>query len=236
MNFSLFGVKVQIKKEYVVVGAAILVVAIMLIGYNLIKKDRGIIIDAKANPNGGVNVQVGADDKGHEGGKDAGMDDDEPDEIKVYVTGCVNNPGVVTLLRGQILEDAVIAAGGATDEADIENINLAYILNYNMMIKIRSIHEKIELEGSNAAGMGVLLVKNSGGAVVAEPTESKKININTASVTELDTLPGIGEATAEAIVKYREQKGVFKKIEDIMNIPGIKEAKFESIKDFITVN
>ncbi|MDD4495000.1 MAG: helix-hairpin-helix domain-containing protein [Eubacteriales bacterium] len=233
MNFSLFGIKVQIKKEFLVVGAAILVIAIMLIGYNLIKKDRGIIIDANANSSGGVNVQVGADDKDD---KDDGNADEEPDEIKVYVTGCVKKPGVVTLRRGQILEDAIIAAGGATDEADIENINLAYILNYNMMIKIRSIHEKVELEGSNAAGMGVLLVKNSGGAVVAEPTDSKKININSASIAELDTLPGIGEATAEAIVKYREQNGVFKKIEDIMNIPGIKEAKFESIKDFITVN
>jgi len=221
------------------------------------------------------------------------------DEIKVYVVGEVNKPGVVTLKKGQIIQDAIELAGGPTEDADIENINLAYELRENVMIRVMSKSETtgqdIGEEGdmqvaagntenkSTAAGSnstknsqsknvsggtsknssgsndaksnsgkstnnggvsGIAVTKDSGGAVVGEnasssensKTANSKININTATVEELDSLPGIGPAIAAKIVAYREQNGKFKSIEDIMNVSGIGQSKFNNIKDFITVN
>lgn len=214
------------------------------------------------------------------------------DEIKVYVTGEVNNPGVVTIRKGQIVKDAIDMAGGMTENADAENINLAYELKENVMLKIKpkavddtgksesnavsgnSTGKTVKNTGStqtNAAGStakastanlkntgeiktqsaqvnkseetydktiaGMEIVKDSGGVVVSEKEEKEKgtgkININTALVQELDALPGIGPATAEKIITYREKVGGFKKIEDIMEVPGIGESKFNSLKDYI---
>lgn len=226
MDFNFFGRKTHIKIEYVIIGAVMLSVAAIITGYKLITRDQGIIIEA--GPDGWEEIGEGGNGDAEDAGK--------KDEIKVYVVGCVNKPGVVTLNRGQIIEDAIIAAGGATGEADIENINLAFSLNYNLMLKIRAKREGSSLNGSFSAGVGALIVQDSGGAVVEEPSEIGRININSATVKELDTLPGIGEATATDIVIYREQHGAFDKIEDIMNVPGIKEAKFEAIKEYIVAD
>lgn len=247
LEISLFGNRVQVKIKYLIMGAVLLISAAMLIGFNLVDKDAGIIIDAAENS--------GADNTYKNGDSGLNENSDEAEEIpdiKVYVVGCVNKPGIVTLKRGQIIDDAIKAAGGATKEADLENINLAYVINSNLMLRIRaksesekpqssidsgsSVSNTAQIHGSSVAGSGALIFTGSGGAVVEEIPEKAKVNINIASVEELDTLPGIGEATAEAIVSFREQNGGFRKIEDIMKIPGIKQAKFDKIKDYISVN
>ncbi|HOQ06256.1 MAG TPA: helix-hairpin-helix domain-containing protein [Clostridiales bacterium] len=187
---------------------------------------------------------TGAGSSGNSGnsGETAGPDGgsaENKDEIKVYVVGCVKNPGIVTLTKGQMICDAVREAGGLTEDADADNINMVYSLNENVMLVIKSKNE------NNAAGEGALVRSDSGpGAEVIGSGDDtpagrngiKPVNINTAGIDELDTLPGIGEAKARDIIAYREKHGRFNRIEDIMKVPGIKQNRFESIKDYITVD
>ncbi|MGI6669772.1 MAG: helix-hairpin-helix domain-containing protein [Acetivibrionales bacterium] len=180
--------------------------------------------------------------------------------IKVYVVGCVKNPGIVTIEKGQLIDDAVKKAGGPTGDADLDNINMVYALNENVMLRIKSKSETAHeaeaaksngtepVTGRSAAGSGAVIIPGSGsGAEItgddentgkSTKTSEKKglVNINTASIAELDTLPGIGEATAKEIISFREKNGGFKKIEDIMKVPRIKQNRFQSIKDYITVD
>ena len=157
---------------------------------------------------------------------------DYEDIVVVHMTGCVKNPGVVKLKEGSRIEDAIEAAGGLTDDADISNVNLAYVLDDGSKIKIPSVNEigKDDSYISEESGADVILNENTGGV-----EKSSIVNINKASEVELQTLPGIGASIAGRIIEYRETNGKFKSIEDIKNVSGIGEAKFDSIKDFITV-
>lgn len=157
---------------------------------------------------------------------------DYEDIVVVHMTGCVKNPGVVKLKEGSRIEDAIEAAGGLTDDADISNVNLAYVLDDGTKIKIPSVNEigKDDSYISEESGADVILNENTGGV-----EKSSIVNINKASEVELQTLPGIGASLAGRIIEYRETNGKFKSIEDIKNVSGIGEAKFDSIKDFITV-
>ncbi len=166
--------------------------------------------------------------------------------IKIYIIGCVNKPGIVTIQKGQLICDAIDAAGGATPDADLENINLVYTLEENLMLKILSKKETKTVSQANGApsgypgtGKGVLILKDEGkGAGMTSSGGSAKapaININSASAQELDTLPGIGPATASDIISFRNKHGPFARIEDIMKVSGIKQSRFQKIKDFITV-
>lgn len=154
-----------------------------------------------------------------------------PHTIAVHITGCVIKPGVIYLGCGGILQDAIDLAGGFTSDADTAIANLAMKLSDGMQIKIPSMNDsdKNWLIHTGKATCSSSM-KNS------ESTPSSKININTASITELMTLSGIGESTAKSIVKHREENGLFTKIEDIMNVPGIKEGKYNKIKDDICVS
>ncbi|HHW56891.1 MAG TPA: transporter [Clostridia bacterium] len=142
----------------------------------------------------------------------------EPLEIKVYVTGLVKNPGVYLMKEGERIIDAINKAGGPLEEADLSNINLAQKVKDEQMIKVPKKEEEAIISFS---GMSA---------------KDKKININTATKEELQTLPGIGPVTAERIIEFRETKGPFKKIEDIMNVPRIGPKMFEQIKDKIVVD
>ena len=119
------------------------------------------------------------------------------------------------------------------DEADITNINLAYIIEDGMKIHIPSKEEKEST---------IIVESNIDSGTVEQSNEIKsnnnkklKININTATKTDLETLPGIGESTALKIIEYRKEKGKFKLIEDIKQVNGIGENKFNKIKELITV-
>jgi competence protein ComEA len=135
------------------------------------------------------------------------------------VTGAVSHPGVVQLDAGARVEDAVRAAGGCLRDADLERINMAALLFDGQHLQVPAIGE--ELPATAVEGMP------SGPPL--------KVNINTATAQELDTLPGIGETTAARIIEYRRQNGFFAAIEDIMNVSGIGEAKFNAIQELITV-
>lgn len=149
----------------------------------------------------------------------------EDNIIIVHVSGEVNNPGIIELKEGSRIADAIEKAGGSTEYADLSKINLAYEIKDGQKINIPSKQEIIEVYIQEEAGENVLEneVKNS------------KVNINTALQTELETLTGIGPSTALKIIDYRKENGEFKSIEDIKNVPGIGESKFENIEEEICV-
>ena len=142
-----------------------------------------------------------------------------PAPLRVYVTGAVERADVYTLPPGSLVKDAIAAAGGATADADLEQINLAIEVYDQQQIHVPRKGEEVT---PVAAPVGV-------------PSTMGKVNINTASVEELDTLPGIGPAIAQRIIVYRTEHGDFAAIEDITNVKGIGPATFEEIKELITV-
>ena len=155
------------------------------------------------------------------------------EKVVVHVIGEVNNPGVVTLPEGSRIIDAINKAGGKTEEADLSKINLAFIVEDGTQIYIPRINENLNQVNliSDGAGVGIIINDSN----LEENELEVKVNINTANKEKLETLPGIGETTAQKIIDYRETNGKFKTIEDIKNVSGIGEAKYESLKDKITV-
>ena len=159
--------------------------------------------------------------------------------ITVHVIGEVNTPGVVTLEEGSRIIDAINLAGGKTEEADLSKINLAYVLEDGVQIYIPSITETAK-EGEEEAieyireGAGEGIITTTSTQEKGEEKE-QKVNINTANISKLQTLPGIGESIAQRIIEYREQNGEFKNIEDLKNVSGIGENKFNNIKDKIII-
>ena len=147
--------------------------------------------------------------------------------VYVYVCGAVAEPGVYELEEGSRITDAVEAAGGFAGEADRDYVNLAAPLTDGMKLKIPTIAETEP--DKDIAG-----IESFDETASKEPGD-KLVNINSASVEELKTLPGIGEATAGRIIDYRKEHGSFKTKEDIMNVSGIKEKLFSRISDNITV-
>lgn len=144
-------------------------------------------------------------------------------QVYVYVTGAVANPGVYSLDEGLRVCDAVEAAGGLTEDADASTVNLARVLSDGEHIALPT---KAEVETALAQG-------SAGGTVGA--AASSLVNINTADASALETLSGVGSATARAIISDREQNGPFSTIEDLMRVDGIGEKKFAKLKDSICV-
>ena len=151
----------------------------------------------------------------------------EEAEIVVHITGQVVNNGIVKLKENSRIIDAIEAAGGATLDANLSKINLAFALSDGQKVYIPSIDDEDEKE----------YVTKGSGETVSEENNSinQSININTATSQQLQELPGIGEAIANRIIAYRNLNGKFEKIEDIKNVSGIGEAKFNNIKDYICV-
>ena len=141
-----------------------------------------------------------------------------PSTINVYVSGAVNKPDVYALPLNSLVKDAIVAAGGATSEADLDHINLAARLSDQMQVYVPRKGEAVPPSGGSTPGaIGAL------------------ININTATAEQLDSLPGIGPSIAQAIIDYRTQHGPFKTIEALNEVKGIGDALFAKIKDMITI-
>ena len=140
--------------------------------------------------------------------------------IRVYVCGAVANPGVVEIPQGSRVEDALAAAGGFGADAGREAVNLADWVSDGQKLYFPTEEE--------AQGAGLPETGTDAGSLGL-------VNINTADVAALCTLSGIGESRAQDIIAYREANGGFASCEDIMNVPGIKTAVYEKIKDKITV-
>lgn len=150
-----------------------------------------------------------------DGSPEASVSWEPAESIAVYVCGEVEQPGVVYLTEGARVVDALAAAGGFTDSADSEYVNLAAHVSDGEKLYVPNREEGQELRSRQAE------------------EEAGFVNINTADETLLMTLPGIGESRAGDIIAYRSEHGEFSSIEELMKIPGIKEHLFAKIKDKI---
>ena len=154
----------------------------------------------------------------------------------VYVCGAVSEPGVYELSFGSRVNDAVIAAGGFSGEADTTYVNLAAEISDGAKLRIPTLTETEEIKGKgNVLSEEFDSFDKTGLDVDVKSVNYELININSATEEELKTLPGIGDSIATRIVKYRQQNGKFNSIEDIMKISGIKDKLFSKIKEYITV-
>lgn len=168
-----------------------------------------------------------------EGEASAEKDAAEPEELLVDVGGAVAAPGVVRVAAGARVTDAVAAAGGLTAEADTATLNLAARLEDGQKVYVPTAGEAMPAAGGGSADAGA--AAGGAGSAGAGGATSGLVNINTASADELDALPGVGPATAQAIIDERESNGAFTSAEDIMRVSGIGEKKFAKLKSSICV-
>ena len=174
-------------------------------------------------------------------------DENNKNKIIVHISGEVKNQGVVELEENSRVNDAIEKAGGVTENAYMKDINLAYKLEDGMKIYIPS-KEEVENNknnGSDTSGSSFYCnngyyssyenISGSSNVNSKKDESNKKVNINTANKEELDTLPGIGEATADKIIEYRNKNGKFKTKEEIKEVSGIGDSKYERIKDLIEI-
>jgi len=170
----------------------------------------------------------------------------EEKKIYVYITGEVNVPGVVILNEGSRIVDAINAAGGTTAKANTSKVNLVYVLEDGMKVNIPNNNdlknntdfEYITMSSGDGAESDYSSDNKEKDTGREEGSSYKKysiVNINTATQTELETLPGIGPSLALKIITYRKENGKFSSIDEIKNVSGIGESKFESLKSYITV-
>lgn len=152
----------------------------------------------------------------------------EKEYIKIHITGQVKNSGIIELEKGERISDAIEKAGGTTELADLDNVNLAYVLEDGQKLYIPNKEEKNEQ-----------YIWTENGENIIEETKissvNSVININKADKQQLQNIPGVGPSMAERIVNYREENGKFKSVEELKNISGIGEKKFESMKEYICV-
>ena len=179
---------------------------------------------------GVVRLDTGEGNLDEAEGEIAAVSDEEapvvtvPVQIVVDVEGAVVNPGVVTLTEGSRVYEAVEAAGGMAESADHGKVNLAEKVSDGMAVYIPFQGEE---QSGLAPGISSGQTSSSGSGGL--------ININTADKSALMQLPGIGEVYAQSIIDYRQSVGTFQKIEDIKNVSGIGDGRFEKIKDKITI-
>jgi competence protein ComEA len=165
--------------------------------------------------------------------------------IAVHVVGAVPRPGLYQFSEGARVQDAIDAAGGLLTSANADAVNLAALLTDGQQLNIpyKSGQEPTEedntslvLPGSSDDDGDDEGDDESSSNDQSSSSSGQFININTATLAELDSLPGIGPALAQRIIDYREENGAFTTIEEIMDVSGIGPATFERIKDLITVN
>lgn len=170
----------------------------------------------------GESQEVFIDDGGQSevtAGDEANANETETAMLVVDISGCVNTPGVYEVSDGTRLHQVIEQAGGLTKDADIDAINQAELVTDGQKILIPAKAES----GTDRV------------SAAAQPANSGKININQADSIALQEIPGVGPATADKIIQYREANGRFQTIEDIRNVSGIGDKTFEKMKDKICV-
>lgn len=136
----------------------------------------------------------------------------------------------LSYIHGARIKDAIESAGGLTENADLSKVNLAYSLSDGCKLRIPSVNENNENENNLK-----IIETGSGNNVISEEKNAQKININTATQSELESLTGVGPSIAVKILEYRKKNGKFKKIQDIQNVSGIGEEKYNGFKEEICV-
>lgn len=163
---------------------------------------------------------------------------EEEAKITVYVSGAVANPGLHEIAPGSRAVEAIAAAGGMTEEANKDKVNLAKICKDGMQVNVPrlSAKERRRLAAANTPANSAEAAEQSGASYNAaqesETALTGKVHLNTATEEELETLPGVGAVTAQRIVEYRSVHG-FARIEDLMNVKGIGQAKFNKMQPWL---
>lgn len=216
IKFFILGFKQQKKKIFILV--IIISIIVMFISYTKSRETEGAIIEPLPNVVTNNNQE---------------LLEEIDNNICVHISGAVRNSGIVILDGRARIIDAIEAAGGLTEKADISGVNLAYEIADGIKIYIPSINgikdDSIEYISNNS---GENIVEET---IINKDSSGKKVNINTAEKSELEKLTGIGPSIAEKIVNYRKTNGKFKTIDDIKNVTGIGNSKFEAIKNQIHV-
>lgn len=202
------------KKQKIIIGIVILAVIVGIATYFIIKNKQYEEFD--------MNDFVKTDTEEYKG-----------DTIIVHITGEVKEPGIKELPDEARIADAIEAAGGVTENADLDEVNLAFVLSDGQKIYIPNKNEK------EISGEIVYITAGSGNNVIVEDKvergKKQKVNINEAKQEDFEQLPGIGPSIAKKIIEYREQNGKFTSIDELQEVKGIGEAKFENIKEYIMV-
>ncbi len=235
------------KMLIVIMSAFIFLIGILCLLYERYKDEQvqNIIQDVSVDGDGvvsgivsGIDPESGdtssEDEKTQVNSEAIKLEENENDVIYVHIIGEVNNTGVLKLTKGQRIVDAVELAGGTTQLADLSRVNLAYVLSDGQQINIPSIYDENKdfQYITESSGDGVI----SGSEDVAKGNNNDvKVNINTASQSELEILNGIGPSLANRIIEYRKKNGEFKSAEELKNVTGIGEAKYDGLKDSVVV-
>jgi competence protein ComEA len=188
-----------------------------------------------AGSGAGSGASGGSSTDSEVGGPEAASAGSADAVVVVHVTGAVSTPGVVRLPRGSRVAEALAAVGGATPDADAQRLNLAALLVDGSRIEIPRLGAEPTVEVTTsvappAAPAGAAGAAGGGGGGAPGPVE-----LNTATAEELDTLPGVGPSTAAAIIEHRERVGPFVRVDDLLEVRGIGEAKLEALRDLVTV-
>ncbi len=154
-----------------------------------------------------------------------------PQELVVYVCGAVSRPGVYHLAPGARVADLLAAAGGARPKAALQAVNLAAKLldGQQVVVPLRGATGSTVTAVAGAAGSTTATAGSSGTGAAAP------VDLNTATLEQLDALPGVGPATAQKIIDYRTANGGFKSVDDLKNVSGIGDAKFATLQPLVTV-
>ena len=201
------------KKQRIIIGIIILAVIAGIATYLIIKNSQYEEFDINE-------VLVDVDAKEY-----------KEDTIIVHITGEVKEPGVKELPTEARIADAIEAAGGVTENADLDEVNLAFVLSDGQKIYIPNKNEISE-------GKVYITVESGNNVIIEDKVEGGKklkVNINEAKQEDFEQLPGIGPSIAKKIIEYREQNGKFTSIDELQEVKGIGESKFENIKEYIMV-
>ena len=158
-----------------------------------------------------------------------------PQEIVVYVCGAVRRPGVYHLAPGARVADLLAAAGGAGPKAALQAVNLAAKLldGQQVVVPVRGAAGSLVAAAGSAAGSATDAAGAAGAPGTGAP--AAPVDLNTATLEQLDALPGVGPATAQKIIDYRTANGGFKSVDDLKNVSGIGDAKFATLQPLVTV-
>lgn len=215
------------------VAAAVFIVVVACIGFALIGRGSSSGVELKRSSQGDVQQAAQGSDA-----REAAVPNTEPEQsvpvpLYVHVDGAVASPGVYAIDAGSRVNDAVTAAGGLAEGADTSSLNLAAPVQDGSKV---SVPFAGEAQGDpNSTGSVGEPQSYSGVAPSSGSSGSSLVNINSATADELKTLPGVGDATAEAILEDRRTNGPFTSIEDLMRVFGIGEKKFAKLKEKICV-
>lgn len=245
----------HLKKILIFLAFLIMIICLGVKYYLVNKQDK---VDKKSDNVGIISLEKKASNSNQNISKN--KTSSKTPKVFVDIKGAIVRPGVYELEKEKRVIDVVSMAGGLSDEADTTLINLAKKIEDEMVviiytkeqiteakkkdllsttIKDSCVCPKIEndacLNNNNSSNKSSSSSKSTNKSSKETATSTDKININTASLDELQKISGIGESKAQAIIKYREENGNFNKIDDIMNVSGIGDALYEKIKDNITV-